>query len=57
VRRAGMVGATTHTAESGMRQEAGRTGQQPGWIEELEGLRKVLTEDEFAFAKRQLLGS
>ena len=56
VRRAGMVGAGTYTAARGTRQEAGRPEEPPGWIEELEGLRKVLTEDEFAFAKRHLLG-
>ena len=56
VRRAGMVGATTYTAGRGMRQEAGRPGLQPGWIDELESLRRVLTEDEFSFAKRHLLG-
>ena len=56
VRRAGMVGATTYTAARGTRQEDGRPEGQPGWTEELEALRKVLTEDEFSFAKRHLLG-
>ena len=55
VRRAGMVGATTYTAARGTRRQADEPGLQPGWTEELEALRKVLTEDEFSFAKRHLL--
>ena len=48
VRRAGMVGAANPTGRSIARS-------QPGWIEELEGLRKALTKEEFESAKRHLL--
>ena len=49
VRRAGMVGAANYpTGRSSARP-------QPGWIEELEGLRKALTKEEFESAKRHLL--
>ena len=55
VRRAGMVGATTHAAGRSGWSGAGLAGSRLGGIEELELLRKALTEDEFASAKRHLL--
>ena len=55
VRRAGMVGAALHPAGTGARSATVRHGSQPSWIEELEGLRKALTDDEFETVKRHLL--
>ena len=55
VRRAGMVGATTHAAGRSAWNGAGLAESRLGWIEELELLRKALTEDEFESAKRHLL--
>ncbi len=55
VRRAGMVGATTHAAGRRAWNGAGPAVSRLGWIEELEMLRKALTEDEFESAKRHLL--
>ena len=50
-----MVGARAHPEGGRTRRELTRSGSQLGWIEELEGLRKALTEDEFESAKRHLL--
>ena len=50
-----MVGATTHAAGRSGWSGAGLAGSRLGGIEELELLRKALTEDEFASAKRHLL--
>ena len=55
VRRAGMVGGATYPASRRTRHGATREGPQAGWVEELEGLRKALTDDEFESAKRHLL--
>lgn len=50
-----MVGGSTYTAGRSMRPQVARQGPQPGWIAELEGLRKALTQDEFESARRHLL--
>jgi hypothetical protein len=50
-----MVGGATYPARPGTRHGAAREGPQIGWIEELEGLRKALTDDEFESVKRHLL--
>jgi hypothetical protein len=50
-----MVSGTAHLAGGGTWHGATRDRPQPGWVEELEGLRQVLTEDEFESAKRHLL--
>ena len=55
VRRAGMVSGTAHLAGRSTWHGPTRDRPQPGWVEELEGLRQVLTEDEFESAKRHLL--
>ena len=55
VRRAGMVGAAMHPTGGSMRRGFTRSRSQLGLIEELEGLRKALTADEFEAAKRHLL--
>ena len=55
VLRAAMVGGSTHTVGRGARQGVMRAGAQAGWMAELEGLRKALTEAEFESAKRHLL--
>ena len=57
VRRAGMVGAFAHPAGLSGSNGAGRAAPRLGWIEELEVLRKALTDDEFESAKRHLLAS
>jgi hypothetical protein len=50
-----MVGGATHPAGRTTRHGAAREGSQMSWVEELEGLRKALTDDEFESAKRHLL--
>ena len=55
VRRAGMVGATLHPTGWSTRRATVRQGPQPSWIEELEGLRNALTDEEFETVKRHLL--
>ena len=50
-----MVGGATYPAGRSTRKGAVREGSQLSWVEELEGLRKALTEDEFESAKRHLL--
>jgi len=50
-----MVGAAAHPDRLGTRYGAPRERPQLGWVEELEGLRHALTEDEFESAKRHLL--
>ena len=47
VRRAGMVGARPQPADRSGWSGAGHAGSRLGGIEELEVLRKALTEDEF----------
>ena len=53
--RAAMVGGSIHMVRRAARQGATRAGSQAGWMAELEGLRKALTEAEFESAKRHLL--
>jgi len=50
-----MVGGAAHPARLGTRYGTTRERPQLGWVEELEGLRHALTEDEFESAKRHLL--
>ena len=51
-----MVGAALHPEGGRTRTRAHPVaGRSWAWIEELEGLRKALTEDEFESAKRHLL--
>ena len=50
-----MVGAALHPDGARTRHELTRSGPQLGVIQQLEGLRKALTEDEFESAKRHLL--
>ena len=52
VRRAGMVGANVQPEG---RNGTGHAGLRLGGIEELEVLRKALTDDEFESARRHLL--
>jgi hypothetical protein len=52
-----MVGAALHPEGGRTRRELIRSGSQLESIAELEGLRKVLTEDEFESAKRHLLAN
>jgi hypothetical protein len=52
-----MVGASAHPAGLSGSNGAGRAAPRLGWIEELEVLRKALTDDEFESAKRHLLAS
>lgn len=54
VLRAAMVGGSAYTVAR-VSHGAVPKGSQAGWIAELEGLRKALTEDEFESAKRHLL--
>ncbi len=55
--RAAMVGGSAYSAGRSSRKEATREGSQTAWMAELEGLRAVLTEDEFESARRHLLAS
>lgn len=55
VLRAAMVGGGAYSVARASRPGAVPKGSQAGWIAELEGLRKALTEDEFESAKRHLL--
>jgi hypothetical protein len=50
-----MVGGATYPPGRRTRYGAAREGSEMGWVEELEGLRKALTDDEFESAKRHLL--
>jgi hypothetical protein len=50
-----MVGAALHPKGGRTRRGLIRSGSKLGVIEELEGLRKALTEEEFESAKRHLL--
>ena len=50
-----MVGGTTYPVGRGTRLGAAHAGSQTNWVEELEGLRKALTQAEFESAKRHLL--
>jgi hypothetical protein len=51
-----MVGGSTHRVVRGEREQgAARAGSETGWMAELEGLRKALTEAEFESARRHLL--
>jgi hypothetical protein len=50
-----MVGGAAHLAGRGTRHGATRERPRLGWVEELEGLRHALTDDEFESAKRHLL--
>jgi hypothetical protein len=52
---ASMVGGGTRRLVRGARHGATQAGSQLGWLAELEGLRKALTEAEFESAKRHLL--
>lgn len=50
-----MVGAALHPVAGRTRGGLIRSGSHLGVIEELEGLRKALTQEEFESAKRHLL--